>query len=217
MTFHKIAIIGSGISGLSIARMLSEEGKDVTLFEKRDKIGGLVKCDRVHDNLYHKVGGHVFNSKNQEVLDWFWKYFDRDNEFLKAKRNAKIWLDDQYLGYPIENYLHKLPKDTISNILSDLLLVAKNKEISEPTNFEQFLISNFGTTLYELYFKPYNKKIWNFDLAQVPLAWLDGKLPMPNIHAILLSNIAKEEDVTQEMIQFVIWIPKPTFSRINLK
>ena len=56
----KVAVIGAGISGVSVARMLNEKA-EVTVFEKKDKPGGLIACDVVDGNLYHKVGGHVFN------------------------------------------------------------------------------------------------------------------------------------------------------------
>jgi protoporphyrinogen oxidase len=102
-------VIGSGISGLSIGNMLSEQ-YNVKVLEKSDKIGGLIKCDRISGNLFHRVGGHVFNSKDQSVLDWFWKHFDRDNEFLQAVRNAKILMNGRLIGYPIENYLYQLPE-----------------------------------------------------------------------------------------------------------
>lgn len=190
----RIAVVGAGISGLSIARMLKDKAQ-VTVLEKASKPGGLVKCTRENDNLFHRVGGHVFNSKNQAVLDWFWSHFDRDNEFLKARRKAAILLGGQLVGYPLENYLWQLPKATVSAILDDMLANQSNtKKPEDYPDFEAFLRGNFGETLYNLYFKPYNSKIWNLDLSTVPLAWLDGKLPMPNLKQMLLSNIAKEEE-----------------------
>ncbi len=186
----KICVIGSGISGLSIANMLNDK-HEVVVYEKASKIGGLIKCTREEGNLFHRVGGHVFNSKNQKVLDWFWQYFDRDIEFLKATRNAKIFMDGMYLGYPLENYIHKLSPDVISAIVDDLLVHDKDAEY---TNFAEFLEGNFGSTLYNLYFKPYNEKIWNTDLSKVPLDWLEGKLPMPNVKEIILNNIIKKEE-----------------------
>ena len=105
-----IIVVGTGISGLSISKMLANNC-EVETIERSTKIGGLIKCDRINGNLFHRVGGHVFNSRNQEVLDWFWQYFDRDKEFLKATRNAKIKIFDSLIGYPIENYLYQLLKD----------------------------------------------------------------------------------------------------------
>lgn len=189
-----IAIIGAGISGISAAQMLIKNHR-VKLFERAGKAGGLVKCDRIRDNLFHRVGGHVFNSRNPEVLDWFWSFFDREKEFLKARRNAKILFQGKLIGYPIENYLHQLDKDFVSAVLDDFLSPGyqPNDPFSYP-HFAAFLQSNFGKTLYDAYFKPYNEKIWNTDLENIPLAWLQGKLPMPNLKEMLLSNMVLQEE-----------------------
>ena len=203
----KAFVIGSGISGLSISRMLSENF-EVTILEKAPKKGGLIKCERVDGNLFHRVGGHVFNSKNQEVLNWFWKHFNRENEFLSAKRNAKILFNEKLSGYPIENYLHELPEAEARTIVLELLEILKdgNKDVSSYKDFEAFLKGNFGNTLYNLYFGPYNTKIWNTDISQVPLEWLDGKLPMPKIEEVILSNIIRKEE--GNMVHATFYYPK---------
>lgn len=185
----KIAVIGGGISGVSVARML-QPFFEVTIFEKSHGLGGLIKCERVNDSLFHKVGGHVFNTKNERVADWFWQFFNQETDFIKAKRNAKILLDGKVIGYPIENYLHQLKPEITQQVIRELL----NRETAAPANFQEFLKSNFGATLYNIYFKPYNQKIWNTDLGEVPLDWLDGKLPMPNVENILMTNIYHEEE-----------------------
>ena len=208
---NDIAVIGAGISGISVSKMLIEEGKNVTLFEKNKKIGGLIKCERINDNLFHRVGGHVFNSKNKDVLTWFWKYFDKDNEFIRAKRNAQIWLDSEYIGYPIENFLHKLPENTLKQVINELLIINQNTYQEKHKNFEQVLLCTFGRTLYNLYFEPYNKKIWNCDLSMIPLDWLKGKLPMPDLVSIIMSNIYRNEE--SEMVHSFFYYPKENGSQ----
>lgn len=197
----KIAIIGAGISGISLARML-ENKADVTVFEQK-VIGGLIKCDRVEDILYHRVGGHVFNSKNEKVLDWFWSFFEKDTEFIKAKRYAKVYFEGSYVDYPIENHIYQLNRDLFSQIVKDLVYLPKKSKIA---NFEDFLLGRFGRTLYEIYFKPYNTKIWNTDLSKVPLDWLEGKLPMPKVSDIFVSNILRNEEM--EMVHSTFFYPK---------
>ncbi len=189
----KVAIIGAGISGVTLGRLLPDQ-YDITVFESSLKPGGLVKCDRIEDNLFHRVGGHVFNSKNQKVLDWFWRFFDRDKEFISARRNAKIYFQGRMIGYPIEDYLYELEPTIVNRVIDDLLRLAQSKRPQTYQNFEEFLTGNFGKTLYDLYFGPYNRKIWHTDLSKVPLGWLEGKLPMPDYSQILLRNIIRQEE-----------------------
>lgn len=183
----KIAVIGGGISGLSIAQCLNERF-EVKVFEKDTKPGGLIKCYKINGNLYHRVGGHVFNSKYKEVLDWFWRFFDKETEFTKAKRNAIISMTDGSLvEYPIENHVHQMNEAIIKSFINDLLEISNHKK-EAPLNFDDFLRTRFGDTLYNLYFKPYNEKIWGKDLKKVPISWLKGKLPMPTVAEMLFNN-----------------------------
>jgi len=187
----KLAVIGAGISGLSIAHCLKDR-YNVRVFEAESRPGGLIKCKRVDGNLYHLVGGHVFNSKRKDVLDWFWNFFDREKEFVKTNRNACVFLEKP-VGYPIENHIFELNNDLQKKIIDDLLEIAK-RDSQKPANFEDFLKCRFGNTLYELYFKPYNEKIWKRHLSDVSLDWLEGKLPMPSVQEMILNNFRKEEE-----------------------
>lgn len=185
---QKVAIIGAGISGLSIAQMLTKEF-EVKVFEKESKPGGLIKCERVNGNLFHRIGGHVFNSHRQDVLNWFWGKFNKDEEFNKTYRNASLAMSyNKMVPYPIENHIYHFDEKIQKSIIDDLIFMAKIKD-NVPNNFEDFLVERFGKTLYELYFKPYNTKIWRRDLKKVPLSWLEGKLPMPTLQEIIYNNM----------------------------
>ena len=184
----KIAIIGAGVSGLCVARLLNEE-HEVVVFEKESQPGGLIKCRNINGSLFHTCGGHVFNSKRQDVLDWFWNMFDKDVEFTKADRNSVVFMEDgDEIPYPIENHMYLFSEKIQKEFIDDLVNMASGKAC-EPTNFEEFLKGRFGHTLYELYFKPYNEKVWRRDLKQVPLSWLEGKLPMPTVAEMIFNNI----------------------------
>lgn len=183
----KIAIIGAGISGISVAKMLADEGIHTTIFEQQEKKGGMLKCRKVHGNLFHQTGGHVFNTKNEKVATWFWSHFDQAKEFTKALRNSSILFAHNCVSYPIENHIYQLDIAQQKAIIQDLLQMAREEKVA-PQNFEEFLRSQFGETLYQLYFRPYNQKIWRKDLRSIPLDWLEGKLPMPTLEEILLNN-----------------------------
>ena len=187
MEMKRIAVIGAGISGLTIARLLQETNQ-VTIYEAEDTIGGLVRCERIDGNLFHICGGHVFNTKHQNVLDWFWQQFDKEKEFHLAQRNSSIFMPNgQEIPYPIENYIYLLSKEIQEAAIQDLLELARTEQ-DQYDNFEEFLQKRFGETLYHLYFKPYNEKIWRRSLQTVPIDWLEGKLPMPRVEEIIYNN-----------------------------
>lgn len=190
----RYAIIGAGISGLSVARMLSDKGKDVVIFEKEGTPGGLIRCKRVNGVLYHCVGGHVFNSRHKEVLDWFWRQLDK-NEFNQATRHAVVTLADGALvDYPIENHLYQMQPEMRETILDELLQIVQEGYPTD-SNFADFLRHRFGETLYREYFAPYNRKIWRQELTNVPLDWLEGKLPMPTVKEIISANIGQVKEM----------------------
>ncbi len=191
----KIAIIGAGISGLSMAQLLKDR-YEVKLFEKEGTLGGLIRCKRIDGNLFHICGGHVFNSKFQDVLDWFWKFFDRDNEFTLTDRNSVVFMKDgKHIPYPIENHVYMMDENIQMNFIKDLLQISKEgAKGEEASDFEDFLQHRFGMTLYNLYFKPYNMKVWRRSLSTVPLKWLKGKLPMPTVEEMIFNNFNHIEE-----------------------
>ncbi len=201
---NKIAVIGAGISGLTCGQLLKERNS-VKLFEKESTPGGLIRCKRVNGSLFHTCGGHVFNSKRQDVLDWFWSKFTREEEFSKADRNSCVFMDKNnssleydYIPYPIENHMYLFDEATQKAFYEDLEEIDKVKGLdalfTDYESFGDFLRWRFGKTLYNLYFQPYNEKVWRRDLTTVPMSWMDGKLPMPTTQEMRDNNANKIEE-----------------------
>lgn len=187
-----VAIIGGGVSGLTVAHQLKDRFA-VTIFEKEDRCGGLIRCKNVDGSLFHLCGGHIFNTKRKDVLDFFWSKFDKERDFISAERNSVVhFADSQIIPYPIENHAYLFSADMLKSFIADLLNISNNN--IEPRNFEEFLKARFGKTLYEHYFKPYNEKLWRCDLKDVSLDWLEGKLPMPTVQEIIYNNILQVKE-----------------------
>ena len=205
MEMKNIAIIGAGVSGLATAQMLKDR-YNVVVYEKEATPGGLIRCKRVNGSLYHLCGGHVFNSKRQDVLDWFWSKFDREEEFVKADRNSVVFMaDGKQIPYPVENHIYLFDNNVQNSFINDILAISKNEGF-EPTNFEDFLKHRFGETLYGLYFKPYNEKVWRRSLSRVPLSWLEGKLPMPTVQEMIYNNINQVKE--KAFVHATFWYEK---------
>ena len=203
----KIAVIGGGISGATCAQILRANGHQTVVYEKKEIPGGLIKCTIEDGNLFHRVGGHVFNSQDPNIANWFWSKFDKEREFLFAKRNATIHMNRNFIGYPVEQHLYQMEADKATKIVSQLLELRGNQLNNlNDANFYDFLLSRFGETLCEDYFIPYNTKIWNLDLRQMPVTWLAGKLPMPTVDEIVMGNIMRASE--KSMVHAHFFYPK---------
>lgn len=213
---EKVAVIGAGVSGLSSAHFL-KECYQVVVFEKDDRPGGLIKCIRVNGSLFHTCGGHVFNSKRHDVLDWFWSKFHRDEDFRKTDRNSFVFMDKNgtsldydNIPYPIENHVYLFDDATQKAFYEDLEEIDKvkglNAKFTDYDSFGDFLRWRFGKTLYKLYFQPYNEKVWRKDLTTVPMSWMEGKLPMPTTQEMRDNNANKVEE--KDFVHSTFWYEK---------
>ena len=68
-------VIGCGLSGAVVARHLAERGRQVTIWECRDHIGGNM-YDYVdeHGFLVQKYGPHTFHTKKKELYDYMCRF-----------------------------------------------------------------------------------------------------------------------------------------------
>lgn len=184
----KIAVLGAGVSGLSVSRLLHDIGHEVTVYEKEETVGGLARSRFTDGILYDPHGGHILNSKHPEVMDWAFSIMPK-NKWQFTPRNAKIYFNGRFVSYPFELSLCELDIDDAVDCVHDFIL-AQNGE--EPSNFKDWLVWNFGQAICDYYMVPYNEKIWAYPLDKMETKWMQGKMPLPSkkdmIHSMLLKD-----------------------------
>ena len=72
----KIAIVGAGITGIVIAKILSSKNFKIDLFEKNSQIGGVMRDYEVENNSF-------FIGPNFRLLSWLGKLFFNNIELKK--------------------------------------------------------------------------------------------------------------------------------------
>ena len=190
----KIAVIGAGISGLTLAKMMSQvKGFHVSVFEKSEDVGGIAKVRMVGDFPYHKIGGHCFNSKHPEVLDFIFNNVLEKDEWNLIERKASILFKGTRLDYPIEfsmKRLYESQPELALEFIEDYL----NADHKKVDNLADWFVSNFGKSLAEQYFIPYNKKIWGRDPSEMSPDWVVDKLPQPNKKSFIKGLFSSASD-----------------------
>jgi protoporphyrinogen oxidase len=184
------AILGGGLSGLALARLLHEKGNDVIVLEAEPAYGGLCRSKTEQGFTFDIGGSHIIFSRDAEVLA-FMRRMIAGNE-QRNDRNTKIFYKGRFVKYPFENGLSDLPMEDRFFCINEFIRthVAMEKcELPVPENFREWIYYTFGKGIAECYMVPYNEKIWKFPTDKMSLHWVDGRIPRPPVEDVIKSAI----------------------------
>lgn len=98
---RRAAIVGSGLSGLSAARLLTEQGVSVTLFEKSRGPGGRLAAKRVTGGSAD-IGAQYFTIRNPEFSRFLERYAGPESFAVWQARLGFQQSDGQWQPFPEE-------------------------------------------------------------------------------------------------------------------
>ncbi len=191
----KTAILGGGLSGLTLARLLHEHGEDVIVLEAEPAYGGLCRSKTDQGFTFDRGGSHIIFSRDAEVLAFMHRMIAGNEQ--RNDRHTKIFYKQRYIKYPFENGLSDLPPEDRFFCISEFiktLIAAEKGELPAPSNFREWIYHTFGKGIAECYMVPYNEKIWKFPTAQMSLHWVDGRIPRPPVDDVIRSAIGIETE-----------------------
>jgi predicted NAD/FAD-binding protein len=184
MSKKKIAVIGSGISGISASYFLSSK-YDVHLFEKNNYLGGHTRTVKVpaDNNLLIDTGFIVFNDRNYPDLIKFFDYLDvltknSDMSFAVSDFNYNIEYGGKNLKSLFAQYKNIFNISYLKMIYEIYCFykLCKNTNLDNINNdftVEDFLKNNkFSSYLKKLHVYPLISSIWSTnqkDVSNFPL------------------------------------------------
>lgn len=171
----KIGILGGGLSGISTAYFLQNNKgiKSIEILEKEREPGGLCRSFNIN-GLYYDIGPHIIFSTDKEILDFMINILGENKN--KLKRSNKIFYKNKFIKYPFENELSALSEVDREYCLNTFL--NNPYENHEAKNLLAYFLKTFGEGITDIYLKPYNDKIWKFDLSLMDTQMID-RIPKP--------------------------------------
>lgn len=203
----KIAIVGGGISSISLARLLKDDF-EVECLERDSVAGGIARVREVGGRPYHVNGGHCFNSRYEDVMDFVFGEILAKEQWNFIAREAKVFFRGQWVDYPIEFSIHQLDKidpDLAFKITTEMF----GASYERGENLEEWFVNHFGPTLSREYFIPYNTKIWGIAPKNMSNVWIEDekqmKLPVPTKESFFRGLMDRSKD---KMVHTSFYYPK---------
>ena len=156
----KYLIIGCGLSGIIIARLLTNIGNTCYIIDERNHIGGNCYTEKYYDTNIHVYGAHIFHTSNKEI----WNFVNKYDEFIPYHHVVKCITKDNNiydLPFNMNTFKEVFNVKTIESAKEKLDNEIKEYHVEKPRNLEEQAINLVGKTIYELLIKEYTEKQWN--------------------------------------------------------
>jgi protoporphyrinogen oxidase len=193
-----VVIVGAGVTGLVSAHLLAEAGVDVVIIEKLEDIGGLARSF-VYDDFVFDCGPHRFHTANPNVSGYLNRVIERHTTYFPRK--SEVYFKGKYYGWPIKaKNLIQLPLEIAAKSFVDLTLNGFREYGDQ--NFKDYILRQYGPTLYEHFFRGYSQKFLGIDPRDTHADWakvginraiIDDNAQMQNLYQLLKTTLLSHD------------------------
>ena len=180
----KVLIIGAGPAGLSAARVLSENGYSVEIFELDSQVGGMSKSIELFSQIVD-IGPHRFFSKDTRLND-FW-HSHTNGEYEKVSRLTRIFYNRKFFYYPLRGFDALFKLGFLESALCVLSYIKAKISPFKGDSFESWVANAFGYRLYSIFFKSYTEKLWGIKCSELDSDFAAQRIKGLNLYEAIKS------------------------------
>ena len=90
----------------------------------------------------------------------------------------------KFIPYPVQNSVHVMDEKEQIQSLRGLKDITRHPIPGKPSNFDEWLVRNFGEGLCEVFMRKYNRKVWTVDPSEMNSLWMGERVAVPDVHDI---------------------------------
>lgn len=195
MPAGRIVVVGAGPCGIGCARELAAFGHDdFEVLEAASTAGGLASSVTDAAGFTWDLGGHVVFSHHGE--------FDRlladvmSGDLLQHERTSRIRIAGEWVPYPYQHHLHRLPTAMAEEALLGLVKAGTARRTRRPAaDFGRWMKATFGDGVVRQFMGPYNEKVWAYPAAEMSAGWIAERVAVVPWQDALGSFVRGEDQV----------------------
>lgn len=171
--------MGGGVCGLAAASVL---GDRAVVLERSPRPGGLVRTDCFSGYWFDHVL-HLLYIADEPTRDRIFALLGKD----LASCPPEAWVECAagITRYPLQMHLAGLDTHAVVDCLKDFSAAFYGSTSPESSDFEQTLLRIFGKSLCEIFFFPYNRKVWKTPLSTLVASEFTWNIAKPDFEAII--------------------------------
>ncbi len=175
-------VVGSGLMGATFAHLAHRAGKRCLVIDRRQELGGNIRCERVEGINVHKYGAHIFHTSNERV----WQLVNDLVPFNRFTNSPLAISEGRLYNLPFNmNTFHQMwgvttPEEAramVERQRSEALRRMRAEGATEPRNLEEQALLLVGHDIYHTLIKGYTEKQWGRPCTSLP-AFIIKRLPV---------------------------------------
>jgi protoporphyrinogen oxidase len=194
-------ILGGGLCGLAAASVL---GDRAVVLERDDRPGGLVKTD-CFDGYWFDHVLHLLYFADESTRERISTLLGQD--LTSCRPEAWVECSAGVTRYPLQTHLAGLDSNTVIDCLEEFVAASHNHAVPESADFERMLLHTFGKTMCEVFFFPYNSKVWKMPLSELVASEFTWNIAKPDIRAVISGALGHTS--TSRNYNASGWYPRP--------
>jgi protoporphyrinogen oxidase len=135
-------------------------------------------------------------------------------------RLSRVYFEGKYVNYPLRigNVLSRIGPATGARALGDYVASRANqllvKQAPAAMSMEDAYVSQFGRTLYELFFRNYSEKVWGKDCKELSGDWVTQRSKGLTLWTALRDAVQRNDGQVKSLVDRFMY-PKLGFGRIS--
>jgi UDP-galactopyranose mutase len=161
-------VVGAGLTGATFAERMRSHGKKILVVDKREHVAGNCHSYSLEGVEVHAYGPHIFHTNDINI----WQYVNRFAKFNHFRYHPKVNFDGRLYSFPINMMTLNQLWGVTTPAEAKAKLESVKVKCDNPTNMEEWALSQLGYEIYEKFIYGYTTKQWKRSPDKLPASIL---------------------------------------------